>query len=241
VLDVGQGDAILLQVREGAMLVDQGPPEAEVARRLDDLGVASLEAIVLTHPHRDHVGGAADVLDDVEVGALLTPGQPTKSPDELAALAEAGDEGVPVIPARAGAEYQLGRLTVRILWPDSPGSASDDPHAHGIVLLASYGSFDALLTGDSESDVTLPLRPPRVELLKLAHHGSADPGLEALLTLLRPSLAVISVGAGNDYGHPTPETLAVLDALQVDVWRTDEDGQVTIESDGTTFSVRGAG
>jgi competence protein ComEC len=241
VLDVGQGDAILLQVREGAMLVDQGPPEAEVARRLDDLGVASLEAIVLTHPHRDHVGGAADVLDDVEVGALLTPGQPTKSPDELAALAEAGDEGVPVIPARAGAEYQLGRLTVRILWPDSPGSASDDPHAHGIVLFASYGSFDALLTGDSESDVTLPLRPPRVELLKLAHHGSADPGLEALLTLLRPSLAVISVGAGNDYGHPTPETLAVLDALQVDVWRTDEDGQVTIESDGTTFSVRGAG
>ncbi len=242
VLDVGQGDAILLQVRAGAMLVDQGPPEAEISERLDELGVRSLAALVLTHPHRDHVGGAADILDEVEVGAVLTPLQPTDSSDEGAALAEARAEGVPVVPARAGAVFRLGRLRVRILWPDSAGQPNQDPHAHGAVLVASYGEFDALLTGDSESDVTSPLRPAPVELLKVAHHGSADPGLASLLALVRPRLAVISVGAANDYGHPNPETLAVLESEpDLDIWRTDEQGDVVVETDGSTYTVRGEG
>jgi competence protein ComEC len=239
VMDVGQGDAILLQVKEGAMLVDQGPPEAGVSERLDDLGVSTLAAIVLTHPHRDHVGGAAAVLDDVEVGAVLSPLQPTDSAEERAALAEAEDEGVPVVPARAGSEYRVGRLRVRILWPDSAGAPNDDPHAHGVVLVASYGQFDALLTGDSESDVTLSLRPPPVEFLKVAHHGSDDEGLDDLLELVQPRLAVISVGSGNDYGHPTPETIATLATEpNLQTWRTDQDGQVVVETDGRTFSVQ---
>jgi competence protein ComEC len=239
VLDVGQGDAILLQVREGAILVDQGPPEAEVAEQLEGLGLERLAAVVLTHPHRDHVGGAAEVLDEVEVGALLSPLQPTDSPDERAALAEARAEAVPIVAARAGASYRIGRMRIRILWPDVAGTEDEDPHAHGAVVLASYGSFDALLTGDSESEVTLPLRPPPVELLKVAHHGSADPGLPALLALVQPRLAVISVGAENDYGHPTPETLSALaEVPRLETWRTDEHGEIVVESDGTTFSVR---
>jgi competence protein ComEC len=241
-LDVGQGDAILLQVRQGAILVDQGPPEAEVAERLAGLGVESLAAIVLTHPHRDHVGGAADVIDQVEVLAVLSPLQPRASPDEGAALAEARDEGVPVVPARVGNVYRLGRLRVRVLWPDGPGSQADDPHAHGVILLASYGTFDALLTGDSESDVVLPLRPPPVEVLKVAHHGSEDPGLPQLLELIQPRVAVVSVGSGNDYGHPTRETLSALAASPgLDVQRTDADGQIVVETDGSTFDVEEGG
>jgi competence protein ComEC len=241
-LDVGQGDAILLQVLEGAILVDQGPPEADVAEQLSDVGVESLAAIVLTHPHRDHVGGAADIIDEVEVRAVLSPLQPTASPDERAALAEARDEGVPVVPARVGTLYRLGRLRVRVLWPDGPGTPEEDPHAHGVVLLASYGAFDALLTGDSESDVVLPLRPPPVELLKVAHHGSEDLGLPELLGLIRPRVAVISVGTGNGYGHPTRETLVALAASpDLDVRRTDDDGQVVVETDGATIDLRESG
>jgi competence protein ComEC len=98
---------------------------------------------------------------------------------------------------------------------------------------------DALLTADAESPVTLPLRPPPAEVLKVAHHGSADAGLPALLDLVRPRVAVISVGTGNDYGHPAPSTLAALEEVpDLDVYRTDEDGRVVVETDGRRISVR---
>jgi competence protein ComEC len=140
---------------------------------------------------------------------------------------------------RAGETFRLGRLRIRVLWPDGLGSPEQDPNDHAIVLLVSYGSVDALLTADAESNVTIPLRPPPVELLKVAHHGSEDAGLASLLNLLRPRVAVISVGADNDYGHPAPSSLATLEGFPgLSVHRTDEDGRVTIESDGERFSVR---
>ncbi len=126
-----------------------------------------------------------------------------------------------------------------MLWPDHPGSRDEDPHLHGVVLLATYGSTDLLLTGDSESAVTrsLPLR--RVEVLKVAHHGSSDDGLAEELRVLRPRIAVISVGAFNDYGHPRADTLAVLRATNgLAVYRTDENGRIVLESDGRTLTVR---
>lgn len=238
VLDVGQGDAILLQVSQGAVLVDEGPPEADVADQLLSSGVNRLAAIVLTHPHRDHVGGAAEILDRLQVGFVLDPLEPTRSIDERAALAEAHEERIRIVPARVGRVYRLGRLHLRVLWPDGPGVEGEDPHHHAVVLLASYGSFDLLLTADAESDVTLPFRPPPVEVLKVAHHGSSDPGLPELLELVDPRIAVISVGANNDYGHPTSSTLAALARDPgLDVYRTDEDGQIVIETDGRRFSV----
>jgi competence protein ComEC len=126
-----------------------------------------------------------------------------------------------------------------VLWPNGPGLASEDPNVNAIVLLASYRATDVLLTADAESDVTshLPLRP--VEVLKVAHHGSEDPGLPELLRVVRPRIAVISVGEGNDYGHPRPETLGALAATPgLTTYRTDEDGRVVIESDGRTLTAQ---
>ena len=238
VLDVGQGDAILLEVREGAVLVDQGPPEGEVAEQLDRLGVERLAALVLTHPQRDHVGGAAEVVEDVRVDLVLHPRIPSASEYEREALAEARRRRVRVAMARAGNAYRLGRLRLRVLWPDGSGPAGEDPNERAIVLLASYGETDALLTADAESSVTLPLRPPPVEILKVAHHGSADDGLPALLELVRPEVAVISLGAHNDYGHPAPSTIAALERFgDLAVYRTDEDGRVVLESDGERLAV----
>jgi competence protein ComEC len=238
-LDVGQGDSALIQVPEGAVLVDEGPPEAHVATQLESLGVHRLTAAVLTHPQRDHVGGAAGVIDDLQVGLLLDPGIPAPSADERAARTSARRHGVRVVLARAGDAFRLGRLRIRVLWPDGPGTQGEDPNQHAIVLLVSYGRIDALLTADAESDVTLRLHPPPVELLKVAHHGSTDEGLRDLLVRLRPRVAVISVGAHNDYGHPAATTIATLDRVAgLSLYRTDEDGRVTIESDGRRFSVR---
>jgi competence protein ComEC len=236
-LDVGQGDSFLLQVREGAVLVDQGPPEAEVDDQLRRLGVRRLSLLVLTHPQRDHVGGAAEVLEHVEVDRVLEPALLVQNPDQTAALAEARERSVPVTTARAGLAFRLGRLELRVLWPDGPGAAGEDPNLRAIVILARYGRVDALLTADAESPVTLALNPPPVEIFKVAHHGSSDEGLGRLLEITKPRVAIVSCGRDNDYGHPTPTTMATLDAApELDVYRTDRDGRVVVETDGSRIS-----
>jgi competence protein ComEC len=123
-----------------------------------------------------------------------------------------------------------------VLWPRDGSRRSDDPNDHATVLLASYGAVDALLPADAESNVTLSLLPGPVEVLKVGHHGSSDSRLPELVRELRPEVAVISVGAGNGYGHPAPSTLAALASVRV--YRTDRDGRVTLESDGRALGVR---
>ena len=125
-------------------------------------------------------------------------------------------------------------MRLDVLWPTAPGS-TDDPNARSLVLRAHVGRFEALLTGDAEAELA-PVDPGPVDVLKVAHHGSADAGLSALLARASPQLAVISVGAGNGYGHPAPETLSALAEDGVSLRRTDTDGEVVIEvrDDGWT-------
>jgi competence protein ComEC len=238
-LDVGQGDGALIQVPGGAVLVDEGPPEAHVAKQLRRLGVKSLSLLVLTHPQRDHIGGAEEVLDELSVGAVLDPGIPSESAEERAALVAAKQRRVRIVLAREGKALRVGPLRLRVLWPDGPGTPGDDPNNHAVVLVATYGQTDALFTADAESDVTGHLQLPPVEILKVAHHGSDDPGLADELKELQPRIAVISVGADNDYGHPTPATVATLTAVPgLALYRTDRDGRIVVESDGSRVSVR---
>ena len=238
-LDVGQGDAVLLETASARVLVDQGPPEADVARQLERMGVRTLSAIVLTHPQRDHVGGAPAVLRKLRVGAVLDPGLAVTGPERDEAIQAARARGVPVREVRAGSELRAGGLVLRALWPPDEGLPSEDPNLNAVVLLASYGELDVFLPADAESDVTGRLRVGDVEVLKVAHHGSSDPGLEAELRELRPEVAVVSAGRGNPYGHPSPDTLAALaDLPGLAVYRTDEHGRVVVESDGRGLRVR---
>jgi competence protein ComEC len=238
-LDVGQGDAILIEAPGASMLVDEGPPEGRAADQLRRRGIRRLSLLVLTHPQRDHVGGARDVLRRLRVDMVLDPALQARSPYRDDAVDEARRRHVPVAVARRGVRFRIGPLVVRVLWPEDAGAPGEDPNQNAIVLLVSYGSTDALLTADAESDVTLPLRPPPVEILKVAHHGSADTGLPELLRRTTPRIALISVGAGNDYGHPTASTLAALaDVPGLAVGRTDRDGSVSVESDGRNLLLR---
>ena len=197
------------------------------------MGIRSLTALVLTHPQRDHVGDAADVIRRVRVGRVLHPGLAATGPEHEEALRAAASRGTPVGVVRAGSTYRAAGLRLRVLWPADEGAAAEDPNRNAVVLLASYGETDVFLPADAESDVTARLPVPEVEILKVAHHGSEDPGLATELRELRPRIAVISCGRDNDYGHPRAETLAALEGSPgLAVYRTDEDGQVVVESDG---------
>ena len=121
-------------------------------------------------------------------GSSSTRSSRHTAPTSGSALAEARQERVRIVPARVGLVYRLGRLSLRVLWPDGSGVEGEDPHHHAVVLLATYGSFDVLLTADAESEVTLPLRPPPVEVLKVAHHGSSDPGFPSSSSWWIPGL-----------------------------------------------------
>jgi competence protein ComEC len=135
---------------------------------------------------------------------------------------------VRTIGAHAGQRLTFGGITVRLLWPPPPSPtfrAEGDPNNRAIVALVESGDFDLLLPADAESDVTAALPFPDVDALKVAHHGSEDPGLPALLERTRPEFAAIEVGADNTYGHPTATTLEALRAVD-HVYRTDRDGSV---------------
>ena len=239
VLDVGQGDAILVEAPDASVLVDQGPPEADVAGQLRRLGLRSLTAIVLTHPQRDHIGGAASVIRRLRVATVLDPKLAVRGPEYAAALSAARERGVPVVEVRAGDTFRMGRLRLDVLWPEDAGLPGEDPNLNATVIHARFGETDALLTADAESDVTRRLSLAPVEILKVAHHGSEDPGLPDLLRVLRPRVAVISVGEGNDYDHPRPETIGALDAAPgLTTARTDLDGRIVIESDGRAITLR---
>ena len=203
------------------------------------LGVRRLDVLVLTHDSLDHVGGAVDVLRELDVGVLVHEPPPDDgfAPAHDRVVAAARERGVPVREARAGALISVGRWGVRVLSPARGRHPGEDPNPVSLVALASAGPLDVLLTADAESDALsrLPLRP--VEVLKVSHHGSEDPGLPAVLTRLRPRVAMISAGQGNPFRHPRPETLAALAAAGTAAWETDLSGDVTVSAPGGVLSV----
>ena len=236
-LDVGQGDATLIQHGATAVLVDSGPPGGPILARLRDAGVRRLDVLALTHDALDHDGAAAAVLGAVPVGLVLDGEEatPHASVRRLAA-----SRGVRRIASDAGQVLRAGSLELRVLWPRRVPAAPPgaEPNDRATVLHVRDGGFDLLLTADAESNVLAGLALPEVEVLKVSHHGSEDAGLPGVLARLRPQAAVIEVGAHNGYGHPTPATLAALrDAPVPIVRRTDRDGTVRITVRGGRMEV----
>jgi competence protein ComEC len=231
-LDIGQGDATLVQDGAGAAaLFDGGPPEARVYRQLRAAGVHRLDLMVATHQSRDHQGGLHEVIDHIPTSVLLENSDGTTDRDFRRLIGEADARGIRHLPARAGQVLHVGRLRIEILSPAplAPGApAPEDPNPRGVAAIVSADDFDLWLSADAESDAILPLPLRPVEAMKVSHHGSADPGLPEVLKRLQPRVAAIEVGTDNSYGHPTPETLAALKARVPHVYRTDRDGAVTL-------------
>lgn len=222
-LDVGQGDSILLDPPgPSAALVDTGPPGSDVVSMLRSRGVDRLTYLILTHDQSDHTGDAAALIRSIPIERLIY----ARLGPELPRLASAN--GVEPREIAEGGEVRVGGgLRLSVLWP--PGTLLSGPageaNDRALVLLASWRHFTALLTADAEAE-SVPIEPGPVDLLKVAHHGSEDSGLDGLLEHSVPKLALISVGEENPYGHPTAKTLSSLVDHQVPMLRTDRNGSV---------------
>ncbi len=236
VLDVGQGDAILLRPADGgAILVDTGPPGSEIVDGLAGHGVDRLAALVITHPDLDHDGEAVELLGGLAVERLLY------ARADAATLATARAAGTHRIRVSAGSTIRSGSLRLEVLWPPREQLAAAGPPAEpndlSVVMVARWHRFEILLSGDAEAEAAA-FDPGDVDVLKLAHHGSEDLGLPQLLTEADPELALISVGADNAYGHPTTSTLEALAEARVPVQRTDLEGEIAIDVSKDGWSVR---
>ena len=252
-LDVGQGDAILVTAPSGAvMLIDGGPDPDLLLRRLGEWlpwWQRHIDVMILTHPHEDHVAGLVAALERYRVSLILDTGRDYANPTYPRFLRLAHDEpGARFVAARAGQRIRLdGVTTLTLLYPtaadvSAPLPEGDINNASAVGLLRS-GAFTALLTGDAHAPVEAILAArgllPRVDVLKVGHHGSRSSGSPVLLHTTHPGAALICVGIGNRYGHPHQETLDHLGAIPgLRLHRTDLDGSIEVISDGARYQVR---
>lgn len=246
VLDVGQGDAVLLCQDGAYCLIDTGPVEAEDALLydLDVLGVPSLDYLVLTHPHADHTGNARAVLRTLPVKTLLLPlWQPTADvtadwPRHLAELA--ADSGAEILTAEAGEEFPLGSGTLQILQGGSEDA--DSVNDASLCTLFTAGDFRFLDTGDAEADVEQRLVDTygptlHATLFKAGHHGSYTSNSLTFMQAVRPEAVAVSCGLHNDYGHPHRAALQNYAEVGAEVWRTDLEGSLTFIWQNNTLNV----
>ena len=232
VLDVGQGLSAAIYAQGASALVDCGGSGMDDAGDIaadwfQGLGLNRVDVVVLTHYHEDHANGVARLLERMEVGLLVLPDVEPEDPLRQSILALAEEKGVDILLLTERADLTLGSGSLTVYPPLGGGDANEE----GLSVLATAGTFDALITGDMDQIIEGRLVKygdlPDIELLVAGHHGSKNSTSEELLLAARPETAVISVGY-NSYGHPADETLERLAAAGCDIYRTDWSGTVTI-------------
>lgn len=246
-IDVGQGDATLIQQinqdNTYNMLIDAGNngDGGYLVEYLKDQGVKTLDYIIGTHPHSDHIGGLDDVIKGFQVGAIIMPKVMANTRTFEEVMEAVSDKGLSITSPVPGTSYPLGEAEFTILAPNSDDYASLNDYSIANRLV--FGSNSFIFTGDaealSEEEIlnNFNKRDLASDVFKLAHHGSSTSNTEDFLEAINPSYGIISCGQDNSYGHPHREIMAQLKARNILVFRTDLHGTIVINSDGKDISI----
>ena len=240
-LDVGQGDCAIVLCDGESMVIDGGPKTASryiYSYIRDTLRLTHIDYVVSTHPHIDHVGGLATVLNAAPVDLLLTPTLEWDSNAFRSMMEFADLQDIAVVIPNAGNTLQLGSATVTVLhcWPEAIGLGRTNDAS--IVLRIDYGETSFLFTGDAEDWAEYMMLDSganlKADVLKVSHHGSCTASTGQFLKAVQPECAVISCGKSNEYGHPHDIVMNRLNALNCSILRTDETGTIILQSNGKT-------
>jgi len=243
-IDVGNADCILVRQGEKTLLIDAGErgDDDEILEYLGRHGVTSLDLVVATHAHADHIGGMADVIEALPVDTFIMafmPEEETPTTSTYLSMLEALDEkSVTVEEAEPGTVYELGTARLQVL---APLEESKDTNDMSVVTRLTFGDRAFLFTGDAGTDVEKQLLnstyPLQADVLKLGHHGSNTSNSAAFLRRISPQYAIIPCGLNNSYGHPHQEVLDRLEEQQITFYRSDVHGSVVFTTDGTALTV----
>jgi beta-lactamase superfamily II metal-dependent hydrolase len=237
-IDVGQGDAILIDSGMTEILIDGGDKSSGIADYLTDYVDGNLEVIVATHAHADHIGGLIYVLRSFDVGQIWYDGYEASSQTFKDFISASEAEGAEIRIAKRGDMISTGKLSLIVLHPDT---TSDDLNNNSIVLSFNYGTVGFLFAGDAEREaeasMLLSSPVPDIEILKVGHHGSRTASSAEFLSALTPEVAIYMAKTGNSYGHPHQETLDALLDVGAQIYGTDTCGTIIVTTDGTTYGV----
>jgi competence protein ComEC len=243
-LDIGQGDAELIQLPDGkTILIDSGDRGAPTVDLLKQYGVKEITLAIATHPHADHIGEMRDIMRALKVDEVWDAGFNNPTATYTNMLQEIKDRGIKFSTPKQGETRTIGDALVEVLHPgnDLP---NDNPNNASVVVRLTYGSKRFLFTGDTEKEswqqmIGSEKEKLRADLLKAAHHGSSNGTLPEVIDAVQPSIFTISCAVGNDYHHPHPKVMSLLeqDKKTIKVYRTDLQGTITAVCDGKTIEM----
>lgn len=238
--DVGQADSILVQSAGVNMLIDAGTNNMgnTVVQNLKDLGITKINYLVGTHPHEDHIGGMDDVIKNFEIGTIYMPKVQTNTKTFEDVLDAISNKGLTITTPEVGYVFEVGNTKCEVMCAGT-GTTEENSNLNlsSIVIRMVYGEESFLFMGDAEEKNESSRQWPQTTVLKVGHHGSDTSSSESFLNQVKPEISVISVGINNTYGHPKKTTLDKLNALETSIYRTDQNGTITITCEGTNCVV----